>query len=120
MEIAAQKFDRIEKIHSLEFIDNDEKLLVIVEDSENKLKFIIWDIYHTGKVEPDDLLTVKDLGTRLARTSGNLLYVDDKGKVRSVLKEIELKRKQQDKITKNWEKIKYILWHVRSGYLFFS
>ena len=44
LEIVPKKFAQLEKIYSLEFIDSDEKLLVIGEDSENKLKFIIWDI----------------------------------------------------------------------------
>ena len=107
LEIATKTFPQIEKIHLLEFIDNDEKLFIVGEDSKNKLKFIIWDIYRTDKVDiitPDNFLTIKDLGTRLtrlAKTSGNLLTVDDEGKVRSVLKEIELerKRKQPDEIT---------------------
>src|SRR3954452_10349564 len=102
LEVASKKFDQIEKIYSLEFINSDEKLLIIGKgkEKEEKLKFIIWDLYNTGKVELitlDDFPTIDEFETRLARTSGNLLYVDDKGKVRSVLKEVELK-KQPEKI----------------------
>jgi hypothetical protein len=96
LEIVSKKFDEIEKIYSLEFINNDEKLLIICKDSEEKLKFMIWDLYNTGKVESttlDDFLTIEEFDTRLARTSGNLLRVNYKGKVTSVLKNIEDKLK---------------------------
>src|ERR1043165_568861 len=107
LEISIKKFCEIEKIHSLEFIDNDEKLLIISKNSKdkNKLKFMIWDIYNTGKVETimlDDYYpTIDHLDTRFARTSGNILQVDDKGNVISVLKKVEniiLKQKQSENI----------------------
>ncbi|RIA86148.1 hypothetical protein C1645_856694 [Glomus cerebriforme] len=106
LEIASKKFDEIEKIYSLEFISNDEKLLIIGKDLEENLKCIIWDLYNTGKVETivlDNFLTIEDLDTRLARTSGNLLQVDDKGKVTSVLKKIEdiLEQNQSKRINNN-------------------
>ncbi|CAB5370484.1 unnamed protein product [Rhizophagus irregularis] len=71
----------------------------ISEDPEEKLKFIIWDLYNTGKVETtalDDFLTIEEFDTRLARTSGNLLQVNYKGKVTSVLKNIEEKLKRNE------------------------
>uniref|UniRef100_U9SZP7 Uncharacterized protein n=1 Tax=Rhizophagus irregularis (strain DAOM 181602 / DAOM 197198 / MUCL 43194) TaxID=747089 RepID=U9SZP7_RHIID len=37
----------IEQIYSLEFIENDEKLLIIGKSLEGGLKFIIWDLYDT-------------------------------------------------------------------------
>ena len=99
----SKKFDEIEKIYSLEFIDKDEKLLIIGKNPKEKLlKILIWDIYNSGDVETimlDDLCTIEDLDPHLARTSGNLLQVDDKGNVSSVLKKIELKRKQTDEVT---------------------
>src|SRR6266480_3781187 len=100
LEIVSKKFEQIKNIRLLEFINSDEKLLVIGEDSENKLKFIIWDIYHTGKVKTitlDDYPTIDSLdsfGTCFARTSGNLLTVDAKGNVTSILKKVESKLKQ--------------------------
>jgi len=42
----------------------------------------------------DDFLTTENLSARLARTSENILQVDDKGKVTSVLKKVENKLKQ--------------------------
>ncbi|PKY16229.1 hypothetical protein RhiirB3_480626 [Rhizophagus irregularis] len=99
LEIVSKKFNEIEKIYSLEFINNDEKLLIIGEDPEEKLKFIIWDLYNTGKVETtalDDFLTIEEFDIRLARTSGNLLQVNYKGKVTSVLKNIEEKLKRNE------------------------
>jgi hypothetical protein len=105
LEIVTKKFDEIEKIYSLEFIDSNERLLIIGEDSENPepLKILIWDLYNTGNVETimlDDFCTIEDLGFHFVRTSGNLLQVDDKGNVTSILKKIELKRKRQsDEIT---------------------
>jgi len=41
LEVASKKFAQVEKIYSLEFIDSDEKLLIIGKDSGEKLKFVI-------------------------------------------------------------------------------
>ncbi len=50
----------IEKIYLLEFIDSDEKLLIIGK-KENKAKFIVWDIYNTGEpIDLDSNLTIDD------------------------------------------------------------
>src|ERR1043165_9128700 len=93
LETGLKNFNEVDRIYLLEFIDNGEKLLIIgTKGQEEKLKLIIWDPYNTGKVETstlDNFLTVGNLGTRLARTSGNLLQVDDDGNVTSVLKKIE-------------------------------
>ncbi|RGB30630.1 hypothetical protein C1646_765101 [Rhizophagus diaphanus] len=110
LEIASKKFEELEKIYLLEFIDSDKKLLIIgeglkVEDPEGRdqdkeakkvLKFIIWDLYNTGEhelVELDDFPITKtnmdDIYARLAITSGNILQIDDHGKVSSVLKKVE-------------------------------
>uniref|UniRef100_U9T4F2 Uncharacterized protein n=1 Tax=Rhizophagus irregularis (strain DAOM 181602 / DAOM 197198 / MUCL 43194) TaxID=747089 RepID=U9T4F2_RHIID len=73
LQIVSKKFKEIKKIHLLEFIESDEKLLIIgslkkgedlesdkdqesdknQEKGDNKvlLKFIIWDLYDTGKYE---------------------------------------------------------------------
>jgi hypothetical protein len=110
LETVRKKFDEIDEIYLLEFIDYDEKLLVIgTKSREKRLKLITWDPFNTGKVEVevklDNFLTIENLGARLARTSGNLLQVDDKGKVTSILKKIE-KVKNELK-PKNPDKIKY-------------
>ncbi|CAB5370240.1 unnamed protein product [Rhizophagus irregularis] len=119
LQIASKKFEELEKIYLLEFFDSDEKLLIIGEGRKDKglkkgkdqkgeglkvredleegkdqvLKFIIWDLYNTGKyelVELDDFpitkTNIKDIYSRLAITSGNILQIDDDGKVLSVLK----------------------------------
>ena len=110
LEISSRKFEEIDKICLLEFIDDDEKLLLIGNDNKDdktKLKIIIWDLYNTDEVKIIELnnknLTMQNLGTRLARTSGNLLQVDDTGKVTSILKtiEIELKNKNNGNNLKN-------------------
>jgi hypothetical protein len=100
LQIASKTFKELERIYSLEFIDSDEKLLLIGKGSEKMLKFVIWDIYNTGKVESIILPNIENPDIRLARTSGNILKVDDEGKVRSVLKIIEnelLKQKNKEK-----------------------
>src|ERR1051325_2373856 len=92
LEVMSKKFDEVERIYSLEFIDSDEKLLLIANDLEKKLRILIWDLYNTGKVETvmlDDCHTIRNVATHLARTSGNILQVDDKGNVTSVLRKIE-------------------------------
>ena len=91
LEVASKKFEQIETIHSLEFIDSDEKLFVIGNGSDDELKFITWDLYNTNKVELltlDTFLKIEDFGTRLVRTSGNILYVNDKGEVTSLLNQV--------------------------------
>ncbi|RGB27731.1 hypothetical protein C1646_819585 [Rhizophagus diaphanus] len=72
LQIASKKFDEIEQIYSLEFIENDEKLLIIGKSLEGGLIFIIWDLCDTGKAEPiklDNFPNIENLDTRLARTS---------------------------------------------------
>ncbi len=105
LQVTSKNFEEIEKIYSLEFIDSDEKLLIIGEGPEEGLKFVIWDLYDTGKVESTMLPIIKDLDACLARTSGNVLQVDDEGKVRSVLKRIELlEERKKEKVEKELEK----------------
>ena len=101
LKIASKTFHQLKNIYLLEFIDNDEKLLIIGKGKilENKVKFIIWDIYNTGEVHEQVMLeenfTISDnLGTRFARTSGNLLQVDNNGNVISVLRKVEFELKQ--------------------------
>ncbi|RIA85127.1 hypothetical protein C1645_879508 [Glomus cerebriforme] len=95
LQIAAKNFEGdIEKIHLLEFIYNDEMLLIIGDDKEQRQRAIIWNLYNTDKVES---IPLEDLDTCLARTSGNLLHVDDKGNVRSILKNIEIKKEKEKK-----------------------
>ncbi|POG75676.1 hypothetical protein GLOIN_2v1475226 [Rhizophagus irregularis DAOM 181602=DAOM 197198] len=57
---------------------------------------LVWDLYNTGKVEISRLDNCPI--TRLARTSGNILLIEDNGKVSSVLKKVEenLKLKKVD------------------------
>ena len=93
LEIGSKKFRQLDKIYSLEFIDNDEKLLIIgAGKSKEQLIMLIWDIYYTDKVEEmtlDGFLRIKDLDTHLARASGNLLQVDYEGNVTSILSKVE-------------------------------
>lgn len=95
MQIASKNFeDEIEKINLLEFINNDETLLIIGNDKEKNSKAITWDLFNTGKVNP---LPLNDLDLCcLARTSGNVLQVDNKGKVRSILKIIEKRKPNKE------------------------
>ncbi|GES84549.1 hypothetical protein GLOIN_2v1769896 [Rhizophagus clarus] len=103
LKVASKTFKEIEQIYSLEFIDSDEKLLLMGKGLEEGTKFVIWDIYNTGNVETITFSNMVKLGTRLASTSGNILQVDDEGNVRSVLKRIEnklLKQKDKEKAEK--------------------
>jgi len=111
LQVASKKFDDIEKIYLVEFFDNDEKLLIIgkgPEEGDEGLRFIIWDLYNTSelksmKVDNFPMAIIKNLGTRLARTSGNILQIDDDGTVSSVLKKVEkeLKKSKREKKRKN-------------------
>ncbi|UZO23169.1 uncharacterized protein OCT59_015513 [Rhizophagus irregularis] len=96
LQIASKRFDEIKKIHLLEFIDSDEKLLILGECPKGVMISLVWDLYNTGKVEISRLDNCPI--TRLARTSGNILLIEDNGKVSSVLKKVEenLKLKKVD------------------------
>jgi hypothetical protein len=95
LQIAAKNFENeIEKINLLEFINNDETLLIIGNDKEKKPKAITWDLFNTGVV---DSISLEDLGTCcLARTSGNVLQVDNEGKVKSILNIIEKRKPRKN------------------------
>ncbi|PKY41679.1 hypothetical protein RhiirA4_441462 [Rhizophagus irregularis] len=115
LQIASKKFDEIEQIYSLEFIENDEKLLIIGKSLEGGLKFIIWDLYDTGKVESiklDNFPSIENLDTRLARTSGNILQIDNDGNVSSILKKVENKLKEQkseNEVVVKKEELEYLI-----------
>jgi hypothetical protein len=63
------------------------------------MMLIIWDLYDTGKYIIDNFPITKkeNIGTRLARTSGNILQIDDNGNVSSILKIVESKLLSQKK-----------------------
>ncbi|CAG8629689.1 4600_t:CDS:10 [Rhizophagus irregularis] len=109
------KDEFIEQIYSLEFIENDEKLLIIGKSLEGGLKFIIWDLYDTGKVESiklDNFPSIENLDTRLARTSGNILQIDNDGNVSSILKKVENKLKEQkseNEVVVKKEELEYLI-----------
>ncbi|PKY48925.1 hypothetical protein RhiirA4_526366 [Rhizophagus irregularis] len=112
LQIASKKFDEIEKIFLLEFIDNDEKLLIIGECPKEGIMLIIWDLYDTGKYHilntklGDFPITIKEnIGTHLARTSGNILQVNDNGNIKSIVKFIE--NLKQKKIEENLKQKKF-------------
>src|SRR6266542_104565 len=92
LQVAKKKFDEIKNIHLLEFIESDEKLLMIAEDQKENPILVIWDMYNTGKVETIPLercFPTKYFNVRLARTYGNLLQIDDEGKIISILKKVD-------------------------------
>jgi len=55
LEISSKKFKEVDKICLLEFIEDDEKLLLIGSDDKVKLKIIIWDLYNTDEVKVIEL-----------------------------------------------------------------
>ncbi|CAI2167596.1 17996_t:CDS:2 [Funneliformis geosporum] len=85
LEISYKLFEEIRKIHLIEFIDGDEKLLLVCSDEEKNQKIIIWDLYNSDMIKTFPLCK----NTHLARTSGNILQVDYKGNVTSILKMID-------------------------------
>ncbi|GBC04565.1 hypothetical protein RclHR1_05740007 [Rhizophagus clarus] len=99
-------YGTLDKIHSLEFIDNDEKLLIVGEvTDEEKMKILIWDIYNTCKVTTiliDKSRTIEDFNIHWTRTSGNILQINGKGEVTSFLKIVDTEiRKQKNSHIKN-------------------
>ncbi|RGB40167.1 hypothetical protein C1646_753647 [Rhizophagus diaphanus] len=115
LQITSKNFKEIERINLLEFFDSDEKLFIIGKGRESDKdkgvkkvpKFIIWDLHDTGEyIELNEFpiteTNIKDIYTRLAITSGNVLRIENNGKVSSVLKkvEIEIKKKKLNKVDK--------------------
>jgi hypothetical protein len=96
LEVASKKFDEMEEIYSLELIDSDEKLLVVGKSKDSGGVMLIWDPFNTGKIEKVKFPMKKDRLDCLARTSGNILHVDNEGKVTSVLKKVELQRQKPE------------------------
>ncbi|RGB26309.1 hypothetical protein C1646_770587 [Rhizophagus diaphanus] len=103
LEAISKKFKNIEKIYLSEFIE-DKKLLVIgsSDPEEKNLKLIIWDMYNFKEsetpIELNSFLKIDNITTRLARIPGNILQIDDSGKVSSVLKEIEKEMAKKEKL----------------------
>ncbi|CAG8483281.1 8759_t:CDS:10 [Diversispora eburnea] len=91
---------RTYKIVAIEFIDNDSKLLIVLEEEiENssgeisiQQKFIVWDLFTTFKdsirqidySESQEPLKM-DATHRLINSHGNMLVVTDSGKIISIL-----------------------------------
>jgi len=103
LQVASKTFDDIEEIYSLEFIDSDEKLFLVGKrgkskgSDKNKTMLIIWDLYNTGEVEKiEDFSMTKNCLDQLTRASGNILHVDNKGDVTSILKMIESNRQKPE------------------------
>ncbi|POG75664.1 hypothetical protein GLOIN_2v1769895 [Rhizophagus irregularis DAOM 181602=DAOM 197198] len=100
LQIASKEFDELEKIVLLEFFNSDEKIFIIGKCPKGDVKIIIWDLYNTSNYEivelDDSLISIKkDIKTRLARTLGNILQIDDNGTVSSLIKKVEEKLKRQ-------------------------
>ncbi|PKY50669.1 hypothetical protein RhiirA4_531052 [Rhizophagus irregularis] len=106
LQIISKTFEEIKQICLLEFIERDKKLLIIgkrQEEKEEKVVFIIWDLYNTGKLESttlEDFPIKKFDGTHLARTSGNILQIKNDGTVSSVLSKVEnkLQKPKEEKV----------------------
>ncbi|PKY60223.1 hypothetical protein RhiirA4_483690, partial [Rhizophagus irregularis] len=92
------------KVEDLE--ESKDQEINIDKEDKKVLKFIIWDLYNTDEHElvelydfPITKTNIDDIYTRLAMTSGNILQIDDYGKVSSVLKKVEneINKKKLDK-----------------------
>ncbi|CAB4393974.1 unnamed protein product [Rhizophagus irregularis] len=94
--------------NGLQVLKNEEKIIDKNQNSEKnekkcKFKFIVWDLYKTERPIIDDfiylpIITNADIVKHLTSTSGNVLQIDDDGKVLSVVKKVEemLKQKKQE------------------------
>ncbi|CAG8551321.1 18015_t:CDS:2, partial [Racocetra fulgida] len=99
LEIATQMFPNLYRINSLDFIHDDEKLLIIgeeesIENDELITVFVIWDLFSASE---KSIITIKDTEKliptkfqdyyyRFSSASGNIVCIDEEnGNVFSIL-----------------------------------
>jgi len=82
LEISTQTFPRIERILSLDFINEDESLLIIAQEKENlEPLIIIWDLFsymdNAIRVIQDTKKIFPSQQYRLVRNCGNILLINN-------------------------------------------
>ncbi|RHZ80088.1 hypothetical protein Glove_139g175 [Diversispora epigaea] len=95
---------RICKIVAINFIDNDSKLLIVLEEKEDRYReisknhqiFVVWDLFTTyeNSIRQIDNSKTKDLKInvtlRLMNSHGNVFAVKDSGDIFSVLDHLDV------------------------------
>ncbi|CAJ0828573.1 2169_t:CDS:2, partial [Entrophospora sp. SA101] len=96
LEIASRQFNHLEKILSIDFVNDDESLLIIAVEKERSTPVIIvWDLFtyfnDSIRILKDSSQVFPSSGHRLVRSSGKILLIDEMGKLKSILKDESLK-----------------------------
>ncbi|GBC02578.1 hypothetical protein RclHR1_00470008 [Rhizophagus clarus] len=90
LEISTQSFPRVERILSVDFINDDESLFIVAQEKENLIPLIIiWDLFsymdNAIRVLQDATKLFSSGDYKLVRSCGNIIFVGSDGSVTSVL-----------------------------------
>ncbi|RHZ78120.1 hypothetical protein Glove_167g89 [Diversispora epigaea] len=91
LEVSTRIFPQIERIISLDFINDDESLFIVAQDNKNSLPIIIcWDLFsyvkNSTRILEDTSKIFPTNNIRLVRACGTMLVINQEGKVTSIAK----------------------------------
>ncbi|CAB4479128.1 uncharacterized protein OCT59_027522 [Rhizophagus irregularis] len=90
LEISTQSFPRVERILSVDFINDDESLIIIAQEKESLIPLIIvWDLFsymdNAIRILQDATELFSSGSYKLVRSCGNIILAGSDGSVTSVL-----------------------------------
>ncbi|CAG8587113.1 9879_t:CDS:2 [Diversispora eburnea] len=91
LEVSTRIFPQIEKIISLDFINDDESLFIIAQDNKNSLPIIIcWDLFsymkNSTRILEDTNKIFSTNNIKLVRACDTMLVINQEGKIISIAK----------------------------------
>jgi hypothetical protein len=90
LEISTQSFPRVERILSVDFINDDESLFIVAQERENSIPLIIvWDLFsymdNAIRILQDATELFSSGNYRLVRSCGNIILVSSDGSITSIM-----------------------------------
>ncbi|PKK75298.1 hypothetical protein RhiirC2_736886, partial [Rhizophagus irregularis] len=90
LEISTQSFPRVERILSVDFINDDESLIIVAQEKESLIPLIIvWDLFsymdNAIRILQDATELFSSGSYKLVRSCGNIILAGSDGSVTSVL-----------------------------------
>lgn len=124
LEISTQSFPRVERILSVDFINDDESLFIVAQEKESLIPLIIiWDLFsymdNAIRILQDATELFSSGNYRLVRSCGNIILVGSDGSITSVLDHTLVKdilvpaiKSKKDLITLNLKYLHESEWDV--------